>query len=76
MQLSGIKQKTSTSYHPEIDGASEQTNKTTVQCLHYYVKQNQKGWARALPKVHFDIMNTINASTGLLGFELKSGHCP
>ncbi|KAJ3567661.1 hypothetical protein NP233_g6221 [Leucocoprinus birnbaumii] len=30
----------------------------------------------ALPHVHFNIMNSVNASTGLLGFQLKSGHSP
>jgi hypothetical protein len=76
MRLSGIKQKSSTSYHPETDGASERTNKTVIQCLRYHVERNQRGWVKALPKVRFDMMNNINVSTGLSGFELKSGHSP
>jgi len=31
---------------------------------------------RALPRVHFNILNTINASTGYTGFQLKTGHSP
>jgi len=53
------------SYHPQTDGALEHTNKTIIQCLHFHVEQNQKGWAKALPKVCFDILNTLNSSTGL-----------
>jgi hypothetical protein len=34
------------------------------------------GWAKALPKVHFDIMNTLNTSTEFTPFMLKSAHSP
>jgi hypothetical protein len=34
------------------------------------------GWVKALPKVRFDIMNTINTSTGFTPFMLKSAHLP
>jgi hypothetical protein len=42
--LTGVKLKMSTAYHPESDGASERTNKTVNQCLHYHVERNQLGW--------------------------------
>lgn len=73
MRLTRIKHELSTSYHPETDGTLEKTNKTLVQCLQYHIEQNQKGWAKALPKVHFDIMNTINTSTQVSPFILKTG---
>jgi hypothetical protein len=73
-ELTGIDIKMSTSYHPESDGVSERTNKTVVQMLHYHVEQNQKGWVKALPKIRFQLMNTVNASTGYLGFQLRMGH--
>ncbi|RDB23650.1 Transposon Tf2-9 polyprotein [Hypsizygus marmoreus] len=76
MKLSGIQHRLSTSYHPETDGSSERSNKTVIQCLRYHVTRNQTGWARSLPKVRFDIMNSINNSIGLSGFMLKSGHSP
>lgn len=53
MRLTGIKHKLSTSYHPEMDGASERMNKTLMQCLRYHIERNQKGWVKALPKVCF-----------------------
>jgi hypothetical protein len=76
MKLTGITHKLSTAYHPQTDGASERSNKTVIQCLRYYVDHNQTGWVKALPKVRFDIINTVNASTGFTPFNLKSGFSP
>jgi hypothetical protein len=76
MKLSGINHKMSTAYHPQTDGASEHSNKTVVQALRFHVERNQTGWVKALPKVCFDIMNTVNASTGFTPFMLKSAHSP
>ena len=76
MKLTGIKHKMSTAYHPQTDGASERSNKMVVQALRFHVEHNQTGWVRALPKVRFDIMNTINTSTGFTPFMLKSAHSP
>jgi hypothetical protein len=75
-ELTGIKLKMSTSYHPETDGASERTNKTVIQCIRFAVERDQQGWAQALPKVRFDIMNTINKSTGYTPFQLRFGKSP
>ena len=45
--------------------------------LHYHIECNQRGcWFHALPRVWFDILNTINTSTGYSGFQLKTGHSP
>jgi len=75
-KLTGVKLKMSTAYHPQTDGTSERSNKTVNQALRYHVERNQCGWVRALPRVRFDILNTINASTGYTGFQLKTGHSP
>jgi hypothetical protein len=44
--------------------------------LRYHVQRNQKGWVRALPCMRFQIMNTVNASTGFSGFQLHLGRSP
>lgn len=75
-KLTGVKLKMSTAYHPETDGGSERTNKTVNQALRYYVDRQQKGWLAALPRTRFAIMNTVNASTGYSGFQLKTGRSP
>jgi hypothetical protein len=76
MNLSGIKHKMSIVFHPQIDRSSECSNKTVIQALRFHVEQNQSGWVKALPKVCFNIMNTVNSSTGFSPFMLKSGHSP
>ena len=75
-KLAGVKLGMSTAFHPETDGASERTNKTVNQCLRYHVTRNQRGWARALPRVRFAIMNTVNKSTGFSPFQLHTGRSP
>jgi hypothetical protein len=74
--LTGVKLKMSTAYHPETDGASERTNKTLNQCLRFHVDRHQHGWRRALPRIRFNLMNTINASTGFSPFQLRMGRSP
>jgi hypothetical protein len=75
-KLTGVKLKLSSSYHPQTDGSSERTNKTINQCIRYHVRRNQKGWVRALPRVQFDIMNSVNASTGFSNFQIRFGRSP
>ena len=75
-KLTGVKLKLSSAYHPETDGSSERTNKTINQCIRYHVRRNQKGWVRALPCIRFDIMNSVNASTGFSNFQVRLGRSP
>ncbi len=75
-RLTGVKLKMSTSFHPETDGSSERSNRTIIQAIRFHVERNQQGWARALPLVRFNHMNTINASTGFTPFQLHSGRHP
>ena len=42
----------------------------------FHVERNQQGWVRALPRVRFNIMNTINKSTGFCPFQLCLGQTP
>nr|GAT44984.1 reverse transcriptase-RNase H-integrase [Mycena chlorophos] len=75
-KLTGVKLRMSTSYHPQSDGASERTNKTLIQAIRFHVAANQSGWLRALPIIRFNIMNSVNASTGFSGFQLRYGRVP
>jgi hypothetical protein len=36
----------------------------------------KKGWYRALPRVRFHIVNSVNKSTGYSGFQLRMGRSP
>ncbi len=40
------------------------------------MRRNQKGWLAALPRIRFQIMNTVNTSTGFSGFQLHLGRSP
>ena len=75
-KFTGMKLKLSLSYHLETDSASERSNKTINQCIHYHVCQNQKGWVRALPRIRFNMMNSLNASTGFSNFQIHLGRSP
>ncbi|GLB45211.1 putative retrotransposable element tf2 155 kda protein type 1-like [Lyophyllum shimeji] len=75
-KLIGVKVKMSSAYHPETDGVSERSNKTVNQALRFHVDRNQRGWRHALPRVRFEIMNTVNKSTGFSPFQLKTGRSP
>jgi Chromo (CHRromatin Organisation MOdifier) domain len=70
MLLTGVKHKYSSSYHPQSNSASERTNKTVNQCICFHVERNQTGWAKALPLICFQIMNSVNKSTGFSPFQL------
>jgi hypothetical protein len=76
MKLTGVKLKMSSSYHPETDGSSERSNKTVNQMLRFHVNCNQTGWVRALPRIHFQIMNTVNPSTKFSCFQLHLSCSP
>ena len=72
-KLTGVKLKMSSSFHPQTDGASEQTNKTVIQCICFAVERDQCGRKHALPNVRFDIMNTVDKSTRYTPFQLRFG---
>ena len=76
MKLTGIKLKMSSAYLPEMDGSSKRSNKSMVQCLCYHVDCNQTSWVKALPLVHFNLMNTVNMFTGFSPFQLQMGQSP
>lgn len=74
--LTGIRLKMSTAYHPQTDGSSERTNKTVNQALRYFVDRRQCGWVDALPRVRFNLMSSVNASTGYTPFHMHLGRSP
>lgn len=43
MILTGIKHRASSAYHPQMDEASERTNKTVNQLIRFHVECNQTG---------------------------------
>ena len=72
-QLSGVKLKMLSGYHPQTDSSSECMNKTINQAIMFHLERNQKGWVQALPRIRFCMMNMINISMGYSGFQLRLG---
>ena len=71
-----VKLQMSTAFHPETDGRSERTNKTTIQVLRQYVSRQQKDWTAHLSTVEYAMNMARNDSTGVSPFELVLGFQP
>ncbi|SLM33922.1 Ribonuclease H-like domain [Lasallia pustulata] len=73
-----IEMLTSTAYHPQTDGQSEQTNQTAEIALRYFLTSSSKSnWAKYLPRLRSELNKQRNASTGkspdevVYGFKLR-----
>ncbi|SLM33512.1 reverse partial [Lasallia pustulata] len=73
-----IEMLTSTAYHPQTDGQSEQTNQTAEIALRYFLTSSPKpNWAKHLPRLRSELNKQQNASTGkspdevVYGFKLR-----
>ena len=66
----------STSYHPQMDGASERAIRSIAQILHALVNPDQRDWSEKVPLVEFAINSTISNSSGFIPFELNCGYVP
>src|SRR5271170_6027065 len=63
----------STSYHPEMDGSSERSNKTMIEALRHYINLRHTDWADHLIHIESAMNNSTNATTGKIPTELVYG---
>jgi len=75
-QLLGIKAATSTAYHPQTDGQTEQVNQELEQYLRIFVRERQDDWYTLLPLAEFSYNNHIHSSTQQKPFLLDTGRHP
>jgi transposase InsO family protein len=75
-KLIGVKQKMSSTYHPETDGAIEQANHTVNQMLRSCISPNQQDWVSRLPAIEFTINIATLESTGYSPFFTNYGRMP
>jgi hypothetical protein len=75
-RILGTKLMMSTSFHLEMDGASERVNRSIGQILWTMVEPNQTNWVDTIPLVEFTINSNISSSTGFAPFELNYGFMP
>ena len=75
-KLLGVSLLYSTAYHPQTDGASEQTNQTAEIALRYFVHTLEKPsmWPETLPRIQA-ILNS-SASSGRIPNEVAYGFTP
>ena len=76
-KLIGTKLLMSTAFHPQMDGATEQANRSVAQILRTVVDNDQKNWSEKCTIAEFTIISSINATTGYAPpFELNYGYMP
>ena len=64
------------SYHPEGDGQTEQTNQTLEQYLCIFCNYQQDNWYTLLLLVEFAYNNAPSATTGISSFFANKGYHP
>ncbi|MCO5558132.1 hypothetical protein L7F22_011709 [Adiantum nelumboides] len=65
--------KFSSSFHPQTEGQSEETNSTILDLLKCYVSEHKATWEHYLPLVEYAYNNTVHTSTGKAPFEIVEG---
>ena len=75
-KLVSIKQKISTSFHPQTDGQTERTNQTLEQYLRMFCNYEQTNWADLLPMAAFAYNNAQQESTKVSPFYAALGYHP
>ena len=70
-RLMGTKLLMSTSFHPQMDGVTEWTNRSISQVLWALVRNSQNDWAEHCPMVEFVLNSSVSASTGYVPFKLN-----
>jgi len=69
----GIEAATSTAYHPQTNGQTEQVNQELEQYLWIFVGERQDDWLPLLPLAEFSYNNHIHSSTQQTPFLLDTG---
>ena len=72
----GIKWRLSTTFHPQIDGQTEQQNSTVEEYFRAFVNFKQNKWTRLLSIAEFAYNNAKNTNTSHTPFELNCGYHP
>ena len=75
-QALGIRQNTSTAFHPRTDGPLERTNQKLEQFLRFYSNARQDNWAHFLSLAEFAFNSWRNESTKKSPFEVLMGYNP
>jgi hypothetical protein len=66
----------STSFHPQIDGQTEVTNRSLGNLLRCLIGDNPREWESILPLAEFAYNSSLNRSTQAAPFEVVYGYKP
>src|SRR6202161_1858165 len=72
-RLLGVKLATTTAYHPQGAGQTEQVNQELEQFLRLFINQKQDDWDNLLPYAEFQYNNHIHSATHNVPFLLDTG---
>jgi len=72
-RMLGIEMKLLTTFHPQIDGQTEQMNQELEQYLRFFVNHRQKNWLEWLAMAEFVINNKIHSATKISLFMVNYG---
>ncbi|KAI0992594.1 hypothetical protein K3495_g15591 [Podosphaera aphanis] len=70
----GMKQRLSTAFHPQTDGATERMNQEILAYLRAYVTYTQFDWRELLPCAMLALNNRTSASLGMSPFFMEHGY--
>ncbi|KJZ71335.1 hypothetical protein HIM_09271 [Hirsutella minnesotensis 3608] len=73
-ELLRVKQRLSTAWHPETDGATERANQEVERYLRIFATYAQDDWDELLPAAMMAINNHNSTSTGLSPFFVTHGY--
>ena len=75
-RLLGITLSTTTAYHPQADGQTEQVNQELEQYLRVFINERQDDWDELLPMAEFQYNNHVHSETQQTPVLLDSGRHP
>jgi len=76
LQLSSIRPRMSTAFHPQTDGQRERLNQTNEAYLWAFVSHEQDNWAALLPMAEFAYNNSVTMGSGMSPFYANYGYHP
>ena len=75
-RLLSITLSTTTAYHPQADGQTEQVNQELEQYLRVFINERQDDWDELLPMVELQYNNHVHSGTQQTPFLMDSGQHP
>lgn len=73
-ELTGMKQRLSTAFHPQTDGSTERMNQEILAYLRAFVVYSQLNWSKLLPTAMLALNNRDSSVIGMSPFFVEHGY--